>query len=157
MRAPIVRTIGQPPNAVPRVSAAPHASSTHAGAWSDEISPLASRRSATTPTTFCASFAPWLIASPPDIAHCPPRTGPRTRIGRATREPPRDAVGDHPGREPEHGRDRQHRDHAEHADGMQPVEAAPVDGRRAALDDRRADETTEQRVARARRQAAAAT
>ena len=153
MRRPSVRTIGQPPIAVPAVSAAPHASSTHVGdarCWS---SPPATSNNATTPTAFCASFAPWVSARPSDMTHWPARTGPRTRrvLRRAARRSA--AVDDEPGHEAQHRRDRQHRRDAEHADGLDAVEAAPVHRARASLGERGTDETAEQRVSRARRQA----
>ena len=40
-RWPMVRTIGQPPNAVPTVSAMPHASSAHVGPWAELVFPAA--------------------------------------------------------------------------------------------------------------------
>ena len=53
-----------------------------------------------------------------------------------------------PAAKPDDGRDGEHGHHADHADGLHAVEAAPVDGRRSALDERGPDETAEQRVAR---------
>ena len=100
---PIVRMIGQPPSMVPAVSAAPQASSAQNGDARCEVSPAARSKAATIPIDFCTSFAPCVNARPPDIVHCPARTGPRTRIvaRRATRRADRFTT--RPARKPNRG------------------------------------------------------
>ena len=87
------------------------------------------------------------------MTHCPARTGPRSRRvpDCAARRAPRSTT--QTGDETEHRRDRQHHRDPEHPDGHDAVEAAPVHRARAALGERGTDETAEERVTRARRQA----
>ena len=75
----MVRTIGQPPSAVPNVNETAHASFVHVGAARLLVLPSASSTTATTPTDFEASFAPWPNASVPDMNHWPARTAGRKR------------------------------------------------------------------------------
>src|SRR4029453_11714268 len=75
MRRPMVLTIRHPPIAVPRVSATAQARIAQTGAESDWVVPLASSSTASTPTAFWASLAPWLKASHPEVTHCARSTG----------------------------------------------------------------------------------
>jgi len=54
MPRPIVRTIRQPPSAVPAVRAAAQATAAHAGEPSWTARPSATSSAAITPTDFCA-------------------------------------------------------------------------------------------------------
>jgi hypothetical protein len=91
MRRPMVRTIRQPPRAVPRVRVAAQAMVAHTGADSDWMVPWASRTTASSPTAFWASLPPWLRASHPEVTHWALATGRLARVvsRRAPRRAPR--------------------------------------------------------------------
>src|SRR4030095_14324818 len=80
MRRPIVLTIRHPPSAVPKVSATAQVMVAQTGAESDWVVPLANSSTASTPTAFCASLAPWLKASHPEVTHCARSTGRLARM-----------------------------------------------------------------------------
>ena len=136
---PIVRTIRQPPSAVPSVSAAAHATAAHVGEPSVVARPSATSSAAITPTDFCASLAPWPNASAAEVAHSPPRTGPRQR--RVARRPARRSarIAAEAGDRAEHRRERERDEH--HGDGV------PGDDPGSAGDHARADQSADQRVA----------
>ena len=75
MRRPMVLTIRHPPSAVPTVSAPAQVKIAQTGTESDWVVPLASSSTASTPTAFWASLAPWLKASHPEVTHCARSTG----------------------------------------------------------------------------------
>jgi hypothetical protein len=79
IRRPIVRTIRHPPSDVPSVMATPQATFVQSGTVKVSSLPEATSNAAITPIDFCASFAPWLNESAPDIPHSAPRIGPCTR------------------------------------------------------------------------------
>ena len=146
--------IGQPPSVVPRVSAAPQATTAHRGDERCAVSPAATSNAATIPIDFCASFAPWVKARPPDIVHCPARTGPRTRLvaRRATRRAR--PVHDKAGQKTEDRGQRQHSHHTQHANRFDPVEPAPVHRAGATFRERGADQPAQQCVTGTRREGA---
>ena len=78
-----------------------------------------------TPTDFCASLAPWLNASAADIAHSPPRIGPRQRrvARRSPRRRPR--IASSAGERAEQRRDGE-RDACRSRRRAQAVESAPA-------------------------------
>ena len=79
MRRPIVRTIRQPPIAVPTVRRRPEETLTHRGTANASRCPVATSRAAMTPIAFWPSLAPWPNASAAVATHWPWRTGPRSR------------------------------------------------------------------------------
>ena len=82
---------------------------------------------------------------------CPHRAAPAAR--RPPRAPAGEADRQQRGEQADHGRDRQRQERAEHADGPAALDPAPVHGIEAAVQQARADQPADQRVARARGQA----
>ena len=71
---PIVRTMRQPPNSVPRAMAAWHDSTTHRGTAASALTLLAAMsRARITPIVFCASFEPWPRLNAAADMSCNPR------------------------------------------------------------------------------------
>ena len=114
------------------------------------MSPAASSSAAMTPTDFCASLAPWLNASAAEVTHCDRLDWCCPPSGRPAAE---DADGPdcgQRGQRAQRRRDGKRDQRSQHADGMEPVQATPVDCVGAPRQERGPDETPDEGVAGAR-------
>ena len=119
-----------------------------------DVTPSARSTAATTPIAFWASFAPWLSASAADVTHCALNTGvrnrrvPRRSPARSSRSTTNAAAA------PRSGETASATSTPITPLGRQPSKPPQFTASRPAAVDRRSDEPADERVARARREAA---